>query len=176
MEKALIVATTLDGYIAQETDQVATAWTSKDDQKWFGKISREYEIMVMGSTTYGTIGRPMPGRITVVMSRRGLEEAKSLDEMTATDNEGLFVTDLSPTDLVKKLTEIGRTKLAICGGTSVYNQFLEADLVDEIYLTIEPVLFGAGVKVVNEPMFKKLTLIERVELSSQTTVFHLSAR
>ncbi|MDO8575841.1 MAG: dihydrofolate reductase family protein [bacterium] len=37
--------------------------------------------------------------------------------------------------------------MAVLGGTQTYTYFLENDLLDEIYLTIEPVVFGRGLNL-----------------------------
>ena len=39
---------------------------------------------------------------------------------------------------------IDHTKVLLAGGARVYSSFIKEGLVDEIYLTVEPVIFGQG--------------------------------
>jgi dihydrofolate reductase len=127
----------------------------------------------MGRTTYETIGRVMPGRVIVVMSRREVAGALPLSELKSDTKEGVFVSDLQPADLLQQLIVLGREQVVIAGGSSIYSQFLKENLIEDIFITIEPVIFGAGVKLFNQELYKKLTLIDIKRISDQSTVFHL---
>lgn len=180
MKKILIVATSLDGFIAQAREQVSTNWTSLEDKKWFGKITKEIGTMIMGSTTFDTIGRALPERKTIVYT--SCEEkyekmgAKNVQHFSPTDTEtNLYTTgSISLMELMTHLEKTGLEKVAICGGATVYSQAIVEKQVDEIYLTLEPVFFGEGVKLFKEAKLTKLTVQEKIELSPQTTVFHLA--
>lgn len=178
MRRVLIVASSLDGYIAQGRNQVSTAWTSSADKKWFSLISREMGVLIMGRTTFETIGRPLPGRKTIIYTSETGKflEAKNVKHFSPTDETtNLYVTGkMTLTELMRILAELGAEKVAICGGASVYQQALAENQVDEIYLTLEPVLFGAGVKLLQAEKYESLQVIERVNLSAQTTMFHLA--
>ena len=58
------------------------------------------------------------------------------------------------------------------GGASVYTQFMQAGLVDELFLTVEPIVFGSGIKLFSETVLAKMQLLEVFDLSAQTKVFH----
>jgi dihydrofolate reductase len=45
-------------------------WHLPDDFKWFKRVTMG-QILVMGRKTYESIGRPLPGRQTIVLSRQG---------------------------------------------------------------------------------------------------------
>jgi dihydrofolate reductase len=38
--------------------------------------------------------------------------------------------------------------------------FLKSGLINKIYLTIEPIIFGSGIKLFNEPIEQKFKLIK----------------
>lgn len=175
MHTFIIAAITIDGFIASREDQVSTDWTSKADKQFFRDRTKEAGVMVMGRKTFETIGRALPGRETIVMSRQKAVDRfqipdSSLD-LRELDSEILnfkfqipnssqntehksqntiYTTQLSPQELVSQLDKAGVRELAVCGGASIYQQFLEAGVVDTLYLTIEPVMFGDGVKLVGE--------------------------
>ena len=181
MRKVMIVASSLDGYIAQSREQVSTAWTSSEDKQWFGQITRELGVMVMGGPTYETIGRPLPERKLIVMTlEEELDGARSIADFDLESKDGLYqARSMSVQEVVAALAEKDAKQMAICGGATIYREFLLAGEVDEIYLTLEPVLFGGGVKLLGEGPCRhpiQLELITKIELSMQTTVLHLRVK
>lgn len=151
----LIAAQSADGFIAQDHSAPSTSWTSKEDKTFFVEKTKEAKVMVMGATTYKTIGRPMKDRTTIIYSKKETFE-------------GVEMTQDDPKTLVEKLEQRGFTEVAVCGGSSIYTMFLEAGVVDTLYLTIEPILFGAGVSLFNKPITKKLELIEEKKVGNGT--------
>lgn len=135
MIKAFIIASmTADGKIARNATHAAT-WTSKEDKKFFVERTKQAGVMIMGKTTYETIGRPLPGRLTIVYSQEKIE--------------GIETTTLEPEKLLADLETRGYTEVAICGGSTIYTMFMKAKLVDTLYLTIEPIIFGEGMGIFN---------------------------
>src|ERR1041384_5769359 len=45
-------------------------WHLPEDFKWFKKITMGH-VLVMGRKTFESIGRPLPGRDTIILSRAG---------------------------------------------------------------------------------------------------------
>ena len=155
MKCFIIAALTADGYIAKETNHAAF-WTSKEDKKRFVEITRRAGVVVMGLTTFKTLGRPLPKRLNVIYSVEPLDNsAKPKDGDTETIVE---TTKDSPADLLAKLEARGFKTIAICGGASIYNMFMKSGLVDTLYLTIEPIIFGKGIRLFNDDMHHQLTL------------------
>jgi dihydrofolate reductase len=59
--------------------------------------------------------------------------------------------------------------VVIGGGASVYRAFLEAQLVDELWLTVEPLTFGAGVSLLGDtPLDLRLALLSVERLGEQS--------
>ncbi len=138
MIKAFIIAAqTLDGFIARDKDQLSMDWNSPEDKKRFITLTKRAGVVVMGRTTYETFNKPLKERLNIIYSR-----SKNL--------EGTEVTSDEPAVLLKKLEERGYTEVAICGGSEIYSMFMNDGLVDTIYLTIEPVLFGEGIRLFNK--------------------------
>ncbi|HEU5114373.1 MAG TPA: dihydrofolate reductase family protein [Candidatus Paceibacterota bacterium] len=151
-----IAAVTADGFIARD-DKHAATWTSKEDKTFFREVTKRAGVMVMGSKTYETIGRPLPDRRNIVMSR-------------SKTYEGVEMTKESPAELVARLEKEGVTELAVVGGAHVYTSFIKAGLVDTLYLTVEPHLFGAGVGFLNESVDVKLSFVSAKPLGSRSVV------
>ena len=140
----IIVATqTLNGFIARGTNELAN-WSSKEDKKFFVEETKKAGVMIMGRTTYGTIGRPLPGRLIIVLTEKP-EEVEKVEGSVETASGDLQT-------ILNNLEKRGFTSVVIAGGSNVYGQFLNAGLVDELALTFEPILFSNGI-----PLAQNLT-------------------
>jgi dihydrofolate reductase len=164
MKVFIIAAMSADGFIARREDDISTDWTSKEDRKLFVELTKQAGVMVMGSTTYHTIGRPLPGRRNIVYNR------------TPIDHEGVETTSESPAELVKRLESEGHSELAVCGGATIYDMFLQAGVVDELYLSIEPVLFATGVPLLKGGGGKELRLLDHKKLNDNTILMHYEVK
>ena len=65
----------------------------------------------------------------------------------------------SPADLVRNLKEQGGKSIWICGGASIAQQLLEAELVDRLHLSVIPTMLGAGI-----PLFGALRTEQKLKL------------
>ena len=168
----IVVAITLDGFIAQDQHQASTNWTSQEDNQLFHRLTKEAGVVVMGETTYGTIPAkylPMSDRLNIVyshLSREELVEKFGIDSRKVTDNT-LQVTSLPQKELVEKLGKEDHSKIAVCGGSSIYTQFLQSGVVSKLYITVEPIIFGDGVKLFNRAVEQKLELVKSERLNEQ---------
>jgi len=90
-------------------------WHLPEDFKWFKQLTMGH-LLVMGRKTYESIGKPLPGRETVILSRSGFAPpgTRSIPDLT----------ELGP---------IGDRTAFICGGAQIYKQYLS--LCDELFLT-----------------------------------------
>lgn len=142
MHVFIIAALSNDGFIAQTADQKSTRWTSKEDYEFFTTRTKKAGVVIMGSTTYATIGHPLKDRLTLVYT----------NHPKPNDNLSLQFTNKSPQELIQELEIEGYTELAVCGGASVYTQFLESGLVNTLYLTTHTnVNFGSGITLFTKP-------------------------
>ncbi|EDK72444.1 bifunctional deaminase-reductase domain protein [candidate division TM7 genomosp. GTL1] len=165
MKVFLIVATTADGMIGRSTGHLAD-WTSPEDKKLFVRLTKEAGVMVMGARTFETIGRALPGRRTIVYTSKP-------ESITV---EGVEATNESPTELVARLKNEGASGVAICGGASIYQLFMESGLVDEVYLTLEPLLFGTGVPLFSGQLEVALQLVSLKKLNENTVLLHYKVK
>jgi dihydrofolate reductase len=159
MIKVFIIATmSADGFIAKDSSHSPMYWSSKADKKRFVELTKRARVVVMGSSTYKTIGRPLKDRLNIVYSRKEIFE-------------GVEMTQDEPRDLIKKLEERGVTEVAICGGTNIYSMFMKSGVVDTLYLSIEPIIFGKGLTLFNEDFHYPLKLKSSQVSESSGTLF-----
>jgi dihydrofolate reductase len=92
-------------------------WHLPEDFKWFKKMTTG-QILVMGRKTFDSIGKPLPNRTTIVLSRSQFS------------HPGVqTVSELSQINLVNETRDV-----FICGGAQVYAQALP--LCSDLYLTL----------------------------------------
>lgn len=163
MKVSLVAAMSVNGKIAEHGDQSSLDWTSKEDLRFFVEKTKEAGVVIMGRKTFATIGKPLKDRKLVVLTSRPNEQESMIDvEYTADE----------PAMILGRLEREGYTQVVIAGGASVYSQFLSAGLVTDLFLTIEPVLFGGGVLLAEGFDRVSLKFVEMKMLNEQTIVIH----
>jgi dihydrofolate reductase len=92
-------------------------WHLPDDFKWFKKTTTG-NIIVMGRKTFESIGKSLPNRTTIVLSRSNFQ------------HPGVqVVSDLNQIDLEHETRDV-----FICGGAQIYQQALP--LCSDLFLTL----------------------------------------
>ncbi len=161
MKVILYMAISINGLITKGKDD--SDWVTETDWKEFDKLMRDCGIMVMGRRTYEIFGDDFPceGAVNVVMT----SNSKLLNQKTP---EEVIFTDKSPKEVIKMAEEMGFKKLMLIGGMKLNTSFFEEDLIDEVWLSIHPLLIGNG-KVMMEKFdyFKKLKLLGVKELDEE---------
>ena len=162
MKVFIIAALTADGFISRNPGHSPLQWRSQGDKQFFIARTKEAKVVVMGLNTAKTSKRPMPERQNIIY-------AKSREELPHWQEfEGWEVTQKDPAVLVQELSERGYDQVAICGGSTIYAMFMQAGVVNTLYLTVEPVLFGQGMNLFNQEVDKRLTLVSTTKLEDNT--------
>jgi dihydrofolate reductase len=86
-----------------------------------------------------------------------------------------FVTDGIEAALEQARAAAGDKDVAVAGGASVAQQYLEAGLLDELQIHIVPVLLGGGVRLFDRLGSDPIEL-EAIRVIASTAVTHLKAR
>ena len=164
MKKVLYMAMSLNGYIAKENN--ATPW-SEEEWNIFSEKVKEFGCIIVGRKTYQIMKdnnefQKISNPLTVVISKRNTDERSSN-----------FVFLDSPEKALTFLEEKAFDKVLIAGGSVVNTSFLEKKLIDEIYLDIEPIIFGKGIRLFQEiDIETDLELLEIKKLSKNTMQVH----
>jgi dihydrofolate reductase len=82
----------------------------------------------------------------------------------------LFYNSAGPTS-IESILEPYRF-VAVLGGTHIYSYFLERDLIDDLYLTVEPIVFGSGLGLFNHESTtaKRFRLVTVRQMNEQGTI------
>ncbi len=127
----------IDGYIARLDDSVDFLFMPKDYSMapFFATI----DTAIMGRKTYD-VAKAMGG------ASYGSKMAMYVCSRTLPSGErgGCIFTSQSPKALVSQLRKSKGKDIWLMGGGELARDFLKADLVDELYLGVVPVLLGEG--------------------------------
>ncbi|MFN5460663.1 MAG: dihydrofolate reductase [Bacteroidota bacterium] len=111
---SIVVAADINNVIGNENKLI---WHLPADLAYFKKVTMGKTI-VMGRKTFESIGRPLPGRKNVIITRN-----------QSYSPEGVFVYH-NPDEVI---AEYSNQELMIIGGAEIYNLFLP--ITEKIYLT-----------------------------------------
>jgi dihydrofolate reductase len=115
--------------------------------------------MIMGSTTFDIIGRVLPGRKTIVMTR---------DPDRRSDRDDLVFTQAAPEQIISDLASQGYQEAILVGGAKINTVFAEKGLIDELILTVAPHAFGTGLSIFSGSVDLKLELKKFWQLDENT--------
>lgn len=166
MRVTLIAAQSLDGFITHH-DTAGSAFASEADRAFFKSALKGFDTCVMGAETYRTAREAirtglMPDRLRIVVTHT--PSAFETDVIP----EHLEFINAGAAEIVAELKRRGRTACALLGGSQIHSLFLEAGCVDELWITVEPVLFGSGTGLVAGRTDVHLELLEVQNLSAHT--------
>ncbi len=121
MRIALVVAVAENGVIGSGG---GLAWKISDDLKWFKKITLGKPI-VMGRKTFDSIGKALPGRANIVVTRSRTFAAEGVTAVASLDAA------LAAAEAAAK--GAGAEEICVIGGGEIYRQTLPR--AGRIYLT-----------------------------------------
>ena len=166
MEIVAIAAMSIDGFITKN-DEEGVAFTSAADKKFFREALMEFDCCIFGSKTFfasktGILNNLTKERLRIVLTR-------SPEQYTAYQYPDMLeFTSHSPEDIVADLQKRKKIRCAVLGGGKVYTLFLAKNLLDELWLTVEPRIFGDGKKFIAERIDITLLLKDMLKLSEHT--------
>ncbi|WP_276496562.1 dihydrofolate reductase [Pontibacter litorisediminis] len=114
---AIVVAAAENNVIGKDNDLI---WYLPADLKHFKRLTMSHP-MIMGRKTFEAIGKPLPGRTSIIITSQRDYKA-----------EGCVVVH-SLEEAIAKGSELDPEQVSIIGGANVYQQALP--LTDKVYLT-----------------------------------------
>ena len=162
-KNSVFIGVSIDGYIADRNgglewlDMIPN--TENSDMGYFEFMS-EIDALVMGRTTFETVcsfdvAWPYEKPVFVLSS--------TLHEIPESHKGKAFLVKGSLQDILRQIHEQGFHRIYIDGGTTIQN-FLKADLIDEIVISTIPVMLGGGA-----PLFSDLPQHMEFELVKTRT-------
>lgn len=168
MKVILVMVMSVDGKTTRWHNPDIYNWTSSEDQAYFFSLIKKNKVIIMGRKTFmaaKSIIKPSPKNLRIVLTTtpqkyKNLSVPKQLE----------FSSD-SPQKIIKKLNILGITQVLLVGGEHVNNVFFKEKLINEVWLTIEPKIFGVGNGLVSSKKLDiKLQLQKVSKLNNKGTL------
>ena len=143
---SVYIATSLDGFIARNDGGLdwltqANATVPDGQDLGFHAFMDSVDALIMGRKTYEQVlsfGEwPYGRKPVVVLSRNSVSFPQGVPDTVTHSSEPLR-------DLLKRLSDEGVEQVYVDGGATIQG-FLSEDLVDEITVTVIPVILGGGI-------------------------------
>lgn len=168
MKVTMVMLASVDGKTTKGNETNIYTWTSQEDQKRFFSLIEKNNLIIMGSSTYEA-SKPVikleKEKLRIVLTRN------LKNYFTETVRGQLEFSDETPEKLIGRLSTLGYKKALLVGGSIINGLFLKNNLVDELYLTIEPKIFGDGKNIIEEQLLdKSLKLISIKKLNKAGTL------
>lgn len=165
MNVILYMAVTVNGLIAKLNDN--TDFTSPEDWLGYQAICEKTKAVIIGRRTYES-------------TRDAKLFWKFCQYFVLTNNQNLTSSEANvevvhglPNDILRMITSRGYSEVCIAGGAKLNASFMEAGLIDELYLDIEPIIFGKGIPLFSPSNFEqKLKLLGTKILNASTIQLH----
>lgn len=121
MKKSTIVAVASNGVIGDDNKM---AWHLPGDFKYFKEITMKKPV-IMGRKTFDSIGKALPGRVNIVITRDASWQGEGT--ITATSIEYAY-------EMAEQMALVnGVDEIMVIGGANIYAQTM--DDVDTLYVT-----------------------------------------
>lgn len=152
MQCSVFIATSLDGYIARADGALDWLGAVKLEGEDYGyaRFAATVDALVVGRATYDVVlgfgAWPYAGKRVVVLTHRPGESRHG---------EEFFTGPVS--DLAAMLAEDGVKRVYVDGGV-VIQQFLAAKLIDDLTISVIPVVLGGGIRLFGDGTEQALAL------------------
>ena len=146
------IALSLDGFVAREDGSVD--WLPDTAGTGYDTFYKSVDTVIMGRVTYEQI---------LTFEKYPYRDKKSLVfTRTSQGKEGIeFVSDVK--SFVRNGFPNAGENIWLVGGAQLFSSFLKEDAVDEIIITVIPVILGRGVSLFTGIKETKLELVKAKE-------------
>lgn len=166
MKTILIFVSTLDGKITKWGDPNVRLWSSHQDQEYYKTIWNESPLIVMGSNTYNAdpLTHSTNHHLVIMTGQPDKYKDLAIAQQTEFTNE-------SPRALTDRFLKKGYQQMLVIGGPQIAASFFREELIDELWLTLEPRIFGTGGNFVADGKLDiQLRLISCEKVNEQGTL------
>jgi dihydrofolate reductase len=150
-------AVTLDGNIAKADGN--SDWPTETDGNQFNELTRKCGCVIVGRKTFDQYKGevfPISGAMTFVWTH---------NPETGEKQDGVEYVNGEPQEVLNELEKKGYHECVLAGGSITNNAFVSAGLIDEITVTIYPLLFGKGMPLLSaENVEMKLDLMDSTNI------------
>lgn len=159
----LFIASSLDGHIASENGGID--WLFSDADYGYSSFYDSIDTVLVGRKTYDKALEfekyPFKGKKVYVFTQRLADKSGDVE----------FASDAAK--IAKRLSESQGKDIWLVGGSEIVTALLNAGLIDEIILSIHPIVLGRGIALFNNIQKQcKMTLIKSTAFESGLVQLH----
>lgn len=162
MTLLLYMAVSIDGVAALDSHTGIERYGSPEDHDFFLSGSKACGAVIMGKNTAAVCKVSGVPNFVLTHSAKDSQGCCAGPERVYLSGE--------PKEICAELERRGIKKAALLGGPATNLPFLRAGLVDEIFLTVEPVTIGRGIRFLNEPLEGRWILADTKVLNVRGTI------
>jgi dihydrofolate reductase len=145
---SLFIATTLDGYIAKPGNDLSFLKLVEKEGEDYGyaEFTATIDTIIIGRKTYDWV-------VKEIGSTHYDNGERKVYVITRTERPAVGKTTFyngSPAELVRQLKNEEGKNIYCDGGAEVINELLKNDLVDEMIISVIPVLVGDGTRLFHD--------------------------
>lgn len=147
----LNLAVSLDGYIAGPNGEYD--WCFTDADYGLTDFIASIDSLLIGRKTYEIMlqyGDPYPGKTNYVFSR----------SLTSTPYDNVVIVNQDIPTFVQELRKKDGKDVWLYGGAEIVDPLYEHNLIDEMVLSIHPVILGGGISLFKTGTRRTLALAE----------------
>jgi dihydrofolate reductase len=170
MNVILIMVSSINGKITDGANPDVTTWTSTEDQALFTRMKQKFPVIVMGRGTYEVNSEHihLSKNILRIVLTKNSKKFKSVSVPGS-----LEFSSETPKALIKRLTTQGYKNVLLVGGGHANSSFFKEGLINELHLTIEPIVFGTGKNLLSDMPISKHMILKRIKKLNQAGTLHL---
>ncbi len=163
MKVIMYMAITANGMIAKTNDN--TSWISEEEWNCYSQSTQKARCLIVGRRTYN-----------ILTEQPEFSELKDVKLVVVTSQKINLKQDnhhiaSSPLEALKILSDFN--EVIVAGGGILNAAFLNENLVDELFLDVEPIILGKGIPLFNGQDFEiKLNLIGQNKITENELQLH----
>lgn len=170
MTISVYIAVSTNGLISNSRN--VADWLSEEYGQGLYAMCQQAKAVIMGKTTYAILA---PDHLP--LKQEGTTVVMTSDKQATSANSTVIFTQATPAEISQLFTDKGHGEAVIIGGAVVISEFVKAGLVTDLYLVVEPVLFGNGLPLLNEVALEvKLRLVDVTNLNDSSLRLHYSVQ
>lgn len=136
----LFIASSLDGYIARESG--AVDWLFTDQDYGYSAFYAQIDTVIMGRKTYETV---LSFGEYAYADKHSLVVSKTLEGRS---HDSIEFVGSNLIDRVEALRRVEGKDIWLVGGGELIAFFLRQRLLDELILSIHPIILGCGIPMI----------------------------
>lgn len=160
----LLMASSVNGFVARNDKEPVTSWTSAEDKKMLYSEIKKYDALIMGRKSFINFYTALTSAPIYVMTNNEALLQKNLKQ--------IIYTNKTPEEIVKDCQNKNIKTALLLGGPTTNTEFLQKNLIDDIKITLEPKLFGQGTPfITNCNLYKELKLLSITQANQNGSLF-----